>query len=127
ACNLLTHRCESSCGDGKHSLCHGSCCAAGTCATGTSNSACGTTGDVCAVCSGDKPTCEAGVCGSTCGAPTDGTCSGGFCCHAGACVQGTEPAACGSTGTCATCQGTAGLRCETPPGGPNVCGCDAAS
>jgi hypothetical protein len=129
ACDLSVGKCGSACGGGSQSACSGGCCQAGTCAAGTANGACGASGGACVACVGGTPTCGGGVCTAACGAQGDGTCAGGFCCSAGACVDGSQPASCGYSGACADCRSSAaGMRCETGSGnGPWFCGCDGAS
>jgi len=69
ACNTVTHACTTSCSSGQ--TCNGGCCNGSVCVTGTTQSACGVSGGVCAACSAGA-ICPSGVCqacssGQTCG------------------------------------------------------------
>jgi hypothetical protein len=95
ACNTSTGQCVTTCGAPTETACNGGCCYTGQCAAGTENGACGNNGQTCVGCANATPTCSpGGVCGATCGHPTDGPCGAGSCCQGNACVTaGNTPVA----------------------------------
>jgi len=82
----------------------------GGCAEGLSDTACGSNGNSCTVCSGDQ-SCQGGTCvASGCGADSCDS-----CCGADGCYVGVEDAACGAGGqVCQTCLN--GFACSTSDG-----------
>ena len=106
ACNTTTGQCEGTCGDATHSPCAGGCCNSGTCHPGTDPTACGNSGEACAVCDAANPSGSACVLG-----------------HCGCTSQADCPAASGDTAGRACLLALIDV-CQTGCNAPNVTACN---
>jgi hypothetical protein len=149
ACNLVTLGCETRCSGPNYSPCNGGCCTStGSCAAGTSQTACGIDGGQCTSCVGNPvgTLCSAGKCicntrancipyyacdniahSCTTVCNINQFCNGG-CCLNGNCINGTTGSTtCGNSGgACTVCVG----KTCTPKGlccGSVGAGCTAKS
>jgi hypothetical protein len=125
--------CSTSCSAG--SSCNGGCCDGTICQPGTAVGACGSSGGMCASCSGSTPTCSSGACvacSTATDCPTGEACVGGTCSRNGcsATIQ-CNGACCMPSGCCASAGGSCwvltGTICNGGAGGETCNPCPPSS